>query len=398
MAPKQFPETLNPWLRHWCSRHPRSGHLAPQNWAVASVQKTANGRYRARYRDSSGKEHLKRFALKRDAQRWLDQETAKLETGTWVAPRSAKITVGQLCQTWLESYGTRKRSTVRQAQVHIDRIIEELGPRRLDSLRPSEIKTWLSRLKDEGYTDSYIYALHARLAQILSDAQHDGVLGRSPTSRRTAPRTGSQRPYVASTAAIWALHDAMEPRYRAGLLLAAFAGLRLAEVCGLRVSDVDFMRGIVHPVQQYPAEPLKTEISRTPVPIPHDLVLELSAHVEQLSAEWVLCDAVGRQMGPWQLQRAFRAARAQVKGLPEGFRFHDLRHYYASLLISSGLDVKVVQARLRHASAKTTLDTYGHLWPDSDETTRAAISSVFATRANSSANLRPLRAVSEHRL
>ncbi|MDQ3480986.1 MAG: tyrosine-type recombinase/integrase [Actinomycetota bacterium] len=40
---------------------------------------------------------------------------------------------------------------------------------------------------------------------------------------------------------------------------------------------------------------------------------------------------------------------------------HDFRNYFASLLIASGLDVKVVQARLRHASAKTTLDTYGHL-------------------------------------
>ena len=56
---------------------------------------------------------------------------------------------------------------------------------------------------------------------------------------------------------------------------------------------------------------------------------------------------------------------------PEGFRFHDLRHYLASLLIASGADVKVVQARLRHASAKTTLDTYGHLWPDADESARA---------------------------
>ena len=76
----------------------------------------------------------------------------------------------------------------------------------------------------------------------------------------------------------------------------------------------------------------------------------------------------------------YRAARAQVPGLPEGFRFHD-RHYYASLLISSGLDVKVVQARLRHAPAKTTLDTYGHLWPDSEETTRAVISGVITARS-----------------
>jgi integrase len=132
---------------------------------------------------------------------------------------------------------------------------------------------------------------------------------------------GKQRPYVASTEQIWALHDAMEPRYRAGLLLAAFAGLRLAEVCGLRVQDVDFMRRIVHPVRQYPDQPLKTEISRAPVPIPHDLPLELSAHVEQHRTQWVMCDEAGRQMGPWQLQRAFRAARSAVEGLSEAFRF-----------------------------------------------------------------------------
>lgn len=224
-----------------------------------------------------------------------------------------------------------------------------------------------------------------------SDAVHDGLVARSPLSRRTSPPQGKQRPYVATTAQIWALHDAMEERYRAGLLLAAFAGLRLAEVCGLRVQDVDFMRGVVHPVQQYPADPLKTEASRWPIPIPQDLALELSRHVEDYSTTWIICDEVGHQLGPWQLQRAFRAARALASGLPEGFRFHDLRHYSASLLISSGLDVKVVQARLRHTSAKTTLDTYGHLWPDFDETTRAAISTVMTTRnGTSAATVRPI--------
>ncbi len=76
-----------------------------------------------------------------------------------------------------------------------------------------------------------------------------------------------------------------------------------------------------------------------------------------------------------------RRDRAKIDGLPEGFRFHDLRHYFASLLIASGTDVKVVQARLRHASAKTTLDCYGHLWPDSDDSTRSAVDAVFAARA-----------------
>jgi integrase len=72
-----------------------------------------------------------------------------------------------------------------------------------------------------------------------------------------------------------------------------------------------------------------------------------------------------------------RKARRKVKGLPAGFRYHDLRHYFASLLIVSGADVKTVQARLRHASAKTTLDTYGPIWPDRDESARAAVDAVL---------------------
>jgi integrase len=73
-----------------------------------------------------------------------------------------------------------------------------------------------------------------------------------------------------------------------------------------------------------------------------------------------------------------------VDGLPVGFRYHDLRHYFASLLIVSGADVKTVQARLRHASAKTTLDTYGHMWPDRDESTKAAVEVAFAARPEES--------------
>jgi integrase len=46
------------------------------------------------------------------------------------------------------------------------------------------------------------------------------------------------------------------------------------------------------------------------------------------------------------------------------------------------MDVKIVQARMRHASAKTTLDTYGHLWPDSDDSTRAAVDAAFGTHAD----------------
>jgi len=134
------------------------------------------------------------------------------------------------------------------------------------------------------------------------------------------------------------------------------------------VADVDFMRGVIHPAVQWPAEPLKTEMRRTAVPIPASMALELSAAVAEKGGG----SATVLGVSTWAVERAIRSARRRVDGLPAGFRFHDLRHYFASLLIASGTDVKTVQARLRHASAKTTLDTYGHLWPDRDDSTRAA--------------------------
>ena len=133
---------------------------------------------------------------------------------------------------------------------------------------------------------------------------------------------------------------------------------------------------------QYPAAPLKTDTSRTAIPVPEDLTLALAAQVAQWPSPWLLTNEYESQLGPWQLERAVRTARTYVEGLPDGFRFHDLRHYLASLLIAGGADVKVVQARLRHASAKTTLDTYGHLWPDADESTRAVVAGVLTARAD----------------
>jgi integrase len=259
-------------------------------------------------------------------------------------------------------------------------IVEHFGTMPLSAVRPSHVRAWTAQLKAEGRADSYAYALYSRLAQVFSDAVHDGLVPRSPCSRRTSPPMGAQRPYVATTAQVWALHDAMPKHLRAAVLLSAFAGLRVAEVCGLRVADVDFMRGVVHPAMQYPVEPLKSETARTAVPIPETLALTLSAHVAAYGAETVLTDELGHQLAPWTLERHFRRVRASIPDLPDGFRWHDLRHYFASLLIASGADVKVVQARVRHASAKTTLDVYGHMWPDSDQSTRAAVEAVLAAR------------------
>lgn len=350
---------------------------------MASLQKRPDGRWRARYRDGAGREHARHFPRKVDGQRWLDEITTSVVTGAYVDPKTARTTVEQWCATWLQGYSTRRPSSVRQAEVHLRQIVAAFGSMPLSSVRPSQVRSWTAKLRADGLSASYVYALHARLAQVMADAVHDGILARNPCSRRTSPGAGKQRPYVATTEQVWALHEAFPEHLAPAVLLGAFVGLRTAEACGLRVADVDFMRGIVRPVVQWPGEPLKTETSRTAVPIPAELAMELSAAVARWPGETVLTDGIGRPASPWSIERAIRSARGRVPGLPsEGFRFHDLRHYLASLLIASGADVKVVQARLRHASATTTLNTYAHLWPDADESTRAAVGVVLAARAD----------------
>lgn len=356
---------------------------------MASIAKRTDGRWRARYRDLEGREHARHFTRKIDAQRWIDSVTASLVRGDYTDPDTARTTVAEWSATWLQGYATRRPSTVRQAEVHLARIVAAFGGAPLASVRPSDVKSWTVQLGAEGLSDSYVYALHNRLSQVMSDAVHDGILPRNPCSRRTSPGAGKQRPYVATTAQVWALHDAVSDHLRPAILLGAFVGLRTAEACGLRVADVDFMRGIVRPTVQWPSQELKTAISRTPVPIPSELAVQLSAAVAQWGGEHMVTNGIGGASSPWAIERAIRSARSRVEGLPEGFRFHDLRHYLASLLIGSGLDVKVVQSRLRHASASTTLDCYGHMWPDADESARAAVGAVLAAQADSVRTNRP---------
>jgi integrase len=137
--------------------------------------------------------------------------------------------------------------------------------------------------------------------------------------------------------------------------LGAFCGLRVAEVSGLRVADVDFMRCVVSVRQQWDDQPLKSTDSKADIPIPRDLANMLNASVQKYPSEFMVTAGHGTdRCGPWLIQRAVRESKADIDGLPEKFSFHDLRHHYASLLISSGENVKTVQKRMRHASARTT--------------------------------------------
>ncbi|MGV2952067.1 site-specific integrase [Glutamicibacter sp. AGC46] len=335
------------------------------------------------YVDPDGKEKGKTFARKIDAQNWAEGEAVKIRTGAYISPTDAATTMRVWSEHWLKGYEVNRPGSVKQAKTHVKRINAVFGDVPLKDIRPTAIKNWLAALKKEGLADSTIHALYRRLAHLLSDAVEDGLLLRTPISRKNAPPTGKQRPYVATEAQVWALYDAMPDGMKNVILLGAFAGLRVAEISALRLQDVDSLRGFITPAIQYPGVPLKTEESKNPIPIPRDLAFELNKNPAKWGSETFVTLENGRPAAPYTIEARFRTARATVEGLPENFRIHDLRHFFASFLIASGEDIKKVQSAMRHASAKTTLDVYGHLMEDAKESTRSAVAGALANRADS---------------
>jgi integrase len=364
-------------------RNPRHGKLGTQ---VESAKHDVGKRWRARYVDPSGKEVEKSFDVKAEAEAWRSQRMADIAKGSYVAPKDAVMTFDAWADQWVAAYNGRE-STVRQAKVHLKVLREEFGPLTLAEIKPSMVKTWTVKLKDH-YRPSTIYALYRRLSHVLDDAVYDGYLARNPCSRRIAPPTGRAEQFCPTTEEAWQLYDAFPEHLRVAVLLGAFAGLRVAEAVALRIEDVDFVRGVVFPKQQWaqngPIE-LKTKGSSAPIPIPRELTLMLSASVQQFPGPTLVTDGKGKSVGPWVVEREVRAARGAMK--LNGLHFHCLRHHLATLLINDGCDVKTVQNRMRHGSAKTTLDVYGHMWDDKDETTRAAIGGAIAARAASSTDV-----------
>ena len=94
---------------------------------MANIEKRPDGVWRARYYDAAGRQHARHFRRKVDAKSWIDEVTASVVTGNYVDPKVARTTVSDWCDSWLVGYGTRRKSTVRQAAVHVKVIKAHFG-------------------------------------------------------------------------------------------------------------------------------------------------------------------------------------------------------------------------------------------------------------------------------
>jgi integrase len=145
------------------------------------------------------------------------------------------------------------------------------------------------------------------------------------------------------------LVEACSPHLRPIVITALHTGMRKSEILGLKWQDVDFGAKIIT------LRRTKNNETRV-IPLNQILYDELVQLPRQLHSAYIFCHADGERYD--EVKRSFKTA-CRNAGVTD-FRFHDLRHTFASHLIMNGINLKSVQYLLGHKDIRMTL-RYAHL-------------------------------------
>jgi integrase len=354
------------------------------------------------YVDQHGDRHLKTFAKKRDADAHHAIVGVAVRAGVHTAD-SKSITVARAAELWLESCEAAglERTTMTAYRQHADlHITPILGALKLAQLTVPLVRGLEDRLRRDGRSPVMVHKARRSLGALLADAQERGLVAQNVVysmrkHRRSSRVDGNGKlgigidiPTPDEMRAIVAKlpYTPDAARWRPLLLTAIFAGLRASELRGLRWSDVDLKRGDLHVRQRADrygkiGRP-KSEAGKRTVPLPPMLVSALREHClaspkNELDLVFVNSRG-GIEHRNTIVERGFHPAQVAAgvingDGKAKYPGLHSLRHFYASWCINRRVDgglelpLKVVQARLGHASIQMTADTYGHLFPRGDD-------------------------------
>ncbi|KAA3630730.1 MAG: site-specific integrase, partial [Calditrichaeota bacterium] len=198
-----------------------------------------------------------------------------------------------------------------------------------------------------------------------------GYINRDPSQYVKRPRVEQEEMDFLTPEEVRSFLDHVNPTYYTLFLTAVMTGMRRGEVLALQWGDVDWNSNQILVRRSYSKGEFiqpKTKNSIRRIVISPVLKQSLNRHRtfgKDLEMDLIFSNEVGLPLDPDNLiKREFHPAldRAGLRRI----RFHDLRHTYASILIAQGENIKFVQSQLGHASAKTTLDRYGHLMPNLD--------------------------------
>jgi len=318
------------------------------------------------YYDPQGKRVMKCFPKKADAEAYLGKVTAAKKEGRYHdvfdVKKETQVTFNELAERYAENFETQKAFNTSKRYL-LDVVRGQFGDRRLSQVTYLDLETYRNRRKatlvmgGKPRTDASVNREMALISHMLTKAVEWGLLESSPfkKGKRLMLKENNHRLRFLTESEIEALLKACEdlktysPHLRPLVETALLTGMRRGELLGLQWEQI--RNGFIYLTETKSGKGRQIPINDRL----HDVFREVRRG-NQLKSPYVFCDSQGRRF--YEVKRSFASAcrRAGI----EDFRFHDLRHTFASRLVMKGASLKAVQELLGHASLAMTM-RYAHL-------------------------------------
>ena len=342
----------------------------------------ARDRWVAEISTEPGKRKRFYFKTKQEAIKKRNEALRELEQGTLATGPQQKLK--DYLEDWIENVHKdelRISAYVKYKKL-IKYIVADLGNIWLQKLSPEQVRRFYTKKGKDGLSSKTINSIHGVLHLALENAVRWNYVSRNVCDLVKPPRIVSREVTPLTLEQARALLSSVrEHRLEELLVVAVVTGMRRGELLALRWSNIDFERRtllVLHTVDYIPkygyveTEP-KTKAGKRLISLPHFLVDMLKQHrLQQLeqrlkhgdaweNRDLVFPDLRGGYFNPNYLLRVFKKLlnEASLPHMP----FHDLRHSAATILLSMGVIIKVVQELLGHSTISITLGTYAHLLP-----------------------------------
>ncbi|MGI5139191.1 MULTISPECIES: tyrosine-type recombinase/integrase [unclassified Streptomyces] len=337
-----------------------------------SVRQLKSGRWQVRYRDPSTgqlRSAEETYAAKRDAEVALTHIEADISRGQWADPEAGKVFFGEYAAAWLTDRKLAARSRERNESVIRLHLRPTFGARALSSITTAQVRAWRTECLTRTGEPTVVKAYQIMRA-ILNTAVDDELIRRNPCRVKGADRYDVPERPVLTVAEVYAVADAMAPRYRLLVLLAAFTGLRFGELASLRRRDVDTENGALM-VQRAQAEMQtgalfdkapKSDAGVRPVAFPTELLPDMKGHLDANAGPGrdghVFLGPQGGRLRRSNFRDDWTNARKKA-GITADVHFHDLRHT-GNTLAASGASLRELMTRMGHSTPRAAL-IYQHM-------------------------------------
>lgn len=296
-----------------------------------------------------------------------------------VTEKNTDITIEKLSQEYLTRHCVLncKPSTISLYESYLKCSLSNIKSIKAKDITKRHIETLILELKNKDISNKTINGIMTFLQATLNYAVDNNFLSQNPIARfKKLPQVKPPIHFLNETQIVTFLELAQEytPTYYAFFYTAVHTGMRRGELLALEWSDIDFKRKRIRINKQIYrgiTQDTKTGKERY-VDMSDRLCDVLKEHKKESSVltKYVFHTKEGKSIHAWNMEETyfkpllkkcneFLDSENQIEKL----KFHDLRHTYATYLLSKGIPVKYVQEQLGHSTARMTLDTYASVMP-----------------------------------